>query len=346
MGSWSSGECNSSVGREAEGWGWRREGLLLEGLCLGCGEDGRPSEVARAEGLVSPSLTSGRCPVSQRCCCSTGAGCPHIQQPEGELELDWTPPSMPGPRSPVGTTGPLLSCDQSADKGICFCLPSWKTPMALPLPLGWRCMEALPGHVSRPFAHQGFGGSGITTLHLRATSKGGCLAWRGGGADWQPRPPSPLPFLAGFHTGLLCCWQRAPAALSPLAKSHRLLPDFIPAGQVVQGSRGTTGCWRSALFPSSGDVPAGSLCNRQSSGGYCSPPLPHLVPARLSPSGEHDLCPTTSSQNTGQGTKSPGITIRSPASSDWRSPVCQQLFSQEPALGSARISKGIAKLKR
>lgn len=58
---------------------------------------------------------------------------PHLQQPKRGLELDWTPLSMPGPRSPVGTTGPLLSCDQSVDNGICFCLPSWKTPMALPL---------------------------------------------------------------------------------------------------------------------------------------------------------------------------------------------------------------------
>lgn len=72
----------------------------------------------------------------------------------------------------MGHHGPLLSCDQSADNGICFCLPSWKTPMALLLPLGWRCMETLPCHVSRPFAHQGcdrFGGSGITTSHVSAT---------------------------------------------------------------------------------------------------------------------------------------------------------------------------------
>lgn len=152
------------------------EGLLLEELCLGCGEDGRPSEVAWVERLVSPCLTARRCPVSQRCCCSFEAGCPYLQQPERGLELGWTPPSMLGPRSPVGTTGPLLSCDQSADNGICLCLPSWKTPMALPLLLGWRRVEALPCHVSRPFAHQGFGSSGITMLHLRATSKGGCLA--------------------------------------------------------------------------------------------------------------------------------------------------------------------------
>lgn len=194
-------------------------GIAGERLCPGDGEDGRPSAVAWAEGLCPPSLTAGRCPVSQRCCCSIGAGCPHLQQPERGLELDWTPLSMPGPRSPVGTTGPLLSCDQSADNGICFCLPSWKTPMALPL--AW---EALPCPVSRPFAHQGcecFRSSGITTLHLSATSKGGCLARGGGGADWQQGPPSPLPFLAGFHPGLLRCCQRAPAALSPLVKKSQ-----------------------------------------------------------------------------------------------------------------------------
>lgn len=87
----------------------------------------------------------------------------------------------------MGTTGPLLSCDQSADNGICFCLPSWKTPMALPLPLGWRRMGALPCHVCRPFAHQGcecFGDSGITTLHLSAASEGGALGMgRWWGAD-------------------------------------------------------------------------------------------------------------------------------------------------------------------
>lgn len=118
----------------------------------------------------------------------------------------------------------------------------------------------------------------------------------------------------------------------------------------MQGSRGTTGCWRSVWLPASGDVPAGSLCHKQSSGGYRNPLLPQLIPARLRPTGEHDLCPTTSSQNTGQGTKSPEITVRSPASNDWRSPtpkrVCQQLFSQDPAPGPARTSKGIAKLKR
>lgn len=166
---------SSSAGREAEGWGGRREGLLVEGLCPGDGKDGRPSKVIWAEMLVSPSLTAGRCSVSQRCCCFTEAGCPHLQQPERGLELDWTPLCMPGPRSPVGTMGPLLSCVQSVDNGICFCLPSWKTPMALPL--GWRHVEALPCHVSKPFAHQGcecFGGSCVTILYLSATSEGQC----------------------------------------------------------------------------------------------------------------------------------------------------------------------------
>lgn len=78
----------------------------------------------------------------------------------------------------MGHHGPLLSCDQSADNGICFCLPSWKTPVALPLPLGWRCMETLPCHVSRPFAHQDVTGSGVVVSphHMSVLPVNGMLS--------------------------------------------------------------------------------------------------------------------------------------------------------------------------
>lgn len=88
---------------------------------------------------------------------------------------------------------------------------------------------------------------------------------------------------------------------------------------------------------------AGSLCHRQNVRECCSLLLPHLIPARLRPSGKHHFCPATSHLQT-QGR----VTIRNLVSCDWRTRtpkgVCQQLCSQGPAPGSARAREGTAKL--
>lgn len=95
---------------------------------------------------------------------------------------------------------------------------------------------------------------------------------------------------------------------------------------------------------------ARSPCRGQSLEGDHSLLLPHLVPGRLRPSGEHHLRPATSHPKTqGRAPGSWGITIGIPTNNNWSIPtpkrVCQHLCSQDPAPGSARASEGTAKPK-
>lgn len=161
---------------------------------------------------VPPSLPSWEMPHLPKMLLPHGAPGPPPRQSGGGLELERTPPPTPAPGEPCGPPGPLLSCARLSDNGVCFCLPSWKTPTAPSR--GWRRWgprpfpAVSPGHLLTPQSCRCFGGSGVTPLHLSEgdAERGDAVGPMGGQV-----PPSSLPLLAGFLPELLavssCCPQ-------------------------------------------------------------------------------------------------------------------------------------------
>lgn len=246
--------CRMQGGRQRGGDGGGRDCCRKDGP--GDGGDGRPSAVAWAGGFASPpacQLGSGPDPKDAAVpwghqalssSCLRGAGA-------------WLDPTTPWETS--GRPRPLAAlCPLGGQWGL-FLLAQLENTHGPAT--GWRHSGTRTFPAVSP-------GCFFTRGHelweqqrhpvaSRCYQPGGCRAQGGhSAASASLFPASPCRIsdrAAAFLAVRSCCPQ--PTSEEVTGK----LPDFIPAGRLARGSRGTAGRWRSAWLPASGDVP-GWIC--------------------------------------------------------------------------------------